>query len=259
MGLTRRARAYLNAVYFGSGLRGRRLRWALLVLDVLVVGFFLVTTFTGVAGTILYVEYALGGLLLLDFAARCFAARDRLGFLLTPLVLVDLAIILSLFVPALTENLAFLRVLRALRLVRSYSVLRELRGTFVFFRRNEEIIFSALNLFVFVFVVSAVVYVLQVRTNEAIGNYMDALYFTVTTLTTTGFGDITLTGSAGRLLAVIIMIVGVSLFLRLIQTIFRPRKVRYECPDCGLARHDQDAIHCKHCGRVLHIRNLGEG
>lgn len=256
--MNREARAYLNAVYFGTGLRGRKARWGLLILDVLVVAFFLVTTFTGVAGTMLYVEYGLGVLLLVDFAARCFAATDRLGFMLRPLVLVDLAIILSLFAPALTENLAFLRVLRALRLIRTYSVLRQLRGSFDFFRRNEEVIFSALNLFVFVFVVSAVVYVLQVRTNDAIDNYMDALYFTVTTLTTTGFGDITLTGSAGRLLAVLIMIVGVSLFLRLIQTIFRPRKVRYECPDCGLARHEQDAVHCKHCGRVLHIRNLGE-
>lgn len=253
--MSRRVRAYLNAVYFGSGSRGRTARWVLLALDVLVVGFFMVTTFTGVGGALLYVEYALGLLLLADFAGRCFASDDRLGFVLSPLVLVDLAIILSLFAPALTENLAFLRVLRALRLVRSYSVLRELRSSFGFFRRNEEVIFSALNLVVFVFVVSAVVYVLQVRTNAAIGNYMDALYFTVTTLTTTGFGDITLTGPTGRLLAVMIMIIGVSLFLRLIQTIFRPRKVRYECPDCGLSRHEPDAIHCKHCGRVLHIRN----
>lgn len=250
-------RGYLNGVYYGAGRKGRRVRWFLLVLDVAVVGFFLATTFMGVAGSLLYVEYGLGVVLLVDFVARCYASDDRLGFMLRPLVLVDLAIILSLFAPALTENLAFLRVLRALRLIRSYSVLRELRGSFAFFRRNEEVLFSGLNLLVFVFVVSAIVYVLQVRTNPAIGNYLDALYFTVTTLTTTGFGDITLPGTAGRLLAVMIMIVGVSLFLRLLQTIFRPRKVRYECPGCGLTRHDPDAVHCKHCGGLLHIRSEG--
>ena len=93
--------------------------------------------------------------------------------------------------------------------------------------------------------------------NDSINNYIDALYFTITTLTTTGFGDVILVGSTGRLLAVVIMIVGVALFLRLVQTIFRPSKVKYECPDCGLSRHELDAIHCKHCGRQLRIRTEG--
>jgi len=53
------------------------------------------------------------------------------------------------------------------------------------------------------------------------------------------------------------MIFGISLFLRLLQTIFRPEKVRYECPVCGLNRHDNDAVHCKHCGTVLHITTEG--
>jgi voltage-gated potassium channel len=55
------------------------------------------------------------------------------------------------------------------------------------------------------------------------------------------------------------MIVGISLFVRLVQTILRPTKVRYECPTCGLTRHDLDAVHCKHCGHELHIRTEGLG
>ena len=126
-----------------------------------------------------------------------------------------------------------------------------------FFRRNEETIQSGVNLGVFVFIMTALVYVLQVNTNPQITNYIDALYFTVTALTTTGFGDITLTDTTGRILSVVIMVFGVALFLRLIQTIFRPTRVIFDCPDCGLHRHDADAIHCKHCGRVLNIANEG--
>jgi len=137
-------------------------------------------------------------------------------------------------------------------------VLRDLRDRFRFFKRNEEIIQSIINLVVFVFVITALVYVSQVNVNPDIRTYVDALYFTVTTLTTTGFGDVTLKGSGGRLLTVIIMVFGVALFLRLLQTIFRPAKVRYECPDCGLKRHDPDAVHCKHCGRTIHIETEGE-
>ena len=104
---------------------------------------------------------------------------------------------------------------------------------------------------------TALVHATQFGRNPEIRNYADALYFTVTTLTTTGFGDITMEDTAGRLLAVLIMIFGVSLFIRLAQTLFRPTKVQFECPDCGLMRHDADAVHCKHCGKVLHIESEG--
>ena len=77
------------------------------------------------------------------------------------------------------------------------------------------------------------------------------------TLTTTGFGDITLTGDVGRLLTVFIMIVGVALFLRLAQAIFRPQKISYVCDECGLNRHETDAVHCKHCGEPIKIETEG--
>ena len=98
---------------------------------------------------------------------------------------------------------------------------------------------------------TGMIFVTQHRSNPEVSNYADALYFAVTALTTTGFGDILLTGTAGRLLAVIVMIAGVTLFLRLAQVLFRPRRVRHACPICGLDRHDADAIHCNECGTTL--------
>lgn len=250
-------RSTLKEIYEGDSHRARRARWFLLGFDIVVILFFIITTFMPYERWIITIDYGIGTILLADYLARGWASDDRIAYLRRPFTILDLAVILSLFAPALVESFAFLRVMRTLRLLRSYHVLAELRESSRFFVRNEEIIFSAVNLLVFVFVVSALVYVLQVRSNPDIENYVDALYFTVTTLTTTGFGDITLDGSVGRILAVLIMFVGVSLFLRLIQTIFRPVKVRYDCPDCGLKRHDPDAVHCKHCGRLLPIPNEG--
>jgi len=250
-------RALLRSVYEGDTPGARRARWILVAFDIAVIIFFVVTTFLPHDRWVIVTDYVLGAVLLVDYFARWWASDDRVAYITRPVTVLDLAVIISLFAPAMFESFTFLRVVRTLRLLRSYHVLSELRGSSKFFARNEEIIFSAINLLVFVFVVSALVYVLQVRSNPDIENYIDALYFTVTTLTTTGFGDITLHGSVGRMLAVLIMFVGVSLFLRLIQTIFRPTKVRYDCPDCGLKRHDPDAVHCKHCGRVLPIPSEG--
>ena len=196
-------------------------------------------------------------LLLIEFAARLYAERSRRKALLSFTALADIVVILSLLLAAFAENLAFLRIVRALRLLRSYHLLRDLRNDSPWFRLHEDVIQRTVNLGVFIFIVTSVVYVTQHEINAKISNYIDALYFTITTLTTTGFGDVTLEGPVGRLIAIVIMFIGVGLFLRLLQAVFRPNKVRFECPDCGLLIHDADAVHCKHCGRVMHIPDEG--
>lgn len=244
-------------IYYGLSPRALRAQYLFLGFDLLVISYFVVTTFLEPYDWIITVDIIIGVILLVDFLCRLAAQRDRGAFLVKPMTIIDFIVIVSLFVPALIGNFAFLRLVRSLRLLRSYIVARELRRYSRFFAKNEDVIFSALNLLVFIFVVTATVYEFQVPVNDSINNYVDALYFTITTLTTTGFGDVILVGSTGRLLAVVIMIVGVALFLRLVQTIFRPTKVKHECPDCGLSRHELDAIHCKHCGRQLRIRTEG--
>lgn len=248
---------FCREFFYGNGELGVRGRYIMLVLDIAIVVYFLGTTFLELAPWIVATDIVIGVILCFELAGRIIADTDRIGLLSKPLALLDIVIILSLFVPWVFGSFAFLRVVRALRILRSYTMLRQLKQKFPFFARNEEVFFSALNLLIFIFVITAFVYVLQSGENETIANYVDALYFTITTLTTTGFGDIVLVGDLGRLLSIIIMIVGVALFFRLAQTIFRPSKVRYECPQCGLTRHDLDAVHCKHCGHELHIRTEG--
>jgi voltage-gated potassium channel len=251
-------RRRLRELYFGHDETAFRWRMALVFVDVVLLAYFVATTFIEQQTWLVYIDYLIGVYLLAEWTARLIASRDRVTYLTQPLSVIDFAVALSLFAPAVTEELIFLRVLRALRLLRSYHVIAQLRQRITFFARHEHVIFSATNLLVFIFIVSSAVFALQARANDAINDYIDALYFTITTLTTTGFGDITLTGQSGRLLSVVIMIVGLALFLRLLQAVFRPPKVDFECPDCGLSRHDSDAIHCKHCGRMLQIRTDGQ-
>lgn len=248
---------FCREFFYGTGGLGLRGRYVLLAVDSFIILYFIGSTFLPFDATIRITDGIIGVILIAELVGRVIADEDRFALLSRPMTLLDFAIIISLFVPEQLGNFAFLRIIRAMRVFRSYYVTQELRQHFGFFKRNDEVIFSALNLLVFIFVVTAFVFVLQQKDNESISNYLDALYFTVTTLTTTGFGDVILVGSQGRVLAIVIMFVGVALFIRLVQTIFRPNKVRYECPRCGLTRHEFDAVHCKHCGHELHIRTEG--
>ena len=253
-----RAKKFCYEFFYGTCEFGIRARYAMLVLDTVILLYFVVSSFWEYDNDLILVtDRVIGLILLAEFGGRLIADDDRIGFLTKPLTLLDIAIVVSLFLPEQIGNFVFLRVVRAMRIFRSYYVTRQLKQHVPFFARNAEVIYSTVNLVVFIFVVTAFVFVWQQESNDSINNYVDALYFTITTLTTTGFGDVTLVGSHGRLLAIVVMIVGVALFIRLVQTVFRPNKVRYECPRCGLIRHDLDAVHCKHCGHELHIRTEG--
>jgi voltage-gated potassium channel len=251
-----RFRAELRRLFYGHRPAAVAFQAGLLTLDLAAIAYFLATTFIADAPWIRAVDLLLGALLALEFLGRMLAHRHPMRFLDNGAALLDLVVIASLFLSALLGNLAFLRVLRTVRLLRSYNVLGQLKKLSPAVRRNEEVILAALNLAVFVVMVSSLVYVTQRGINEKVTNFVDALYFTVTTLSTTGFGDITLEATHGRLLSVAMMIVGISLFLRLAQAVFRPGgKVRHPCPRCGLQRHDADAVHCKACGLLLNIPN----
>lgn len=247
----------LRELYEQDTPRGIRFRYGLLAFDLLVILFLIVSSFFHGTPLTETLDAIFGVVILIDFTARMIISKSRGRELMQPAGIADLIVILSLLAPVLGENFAFLRVARSLRLFRSYQLVARLRKDFPAFRRNQDIIVGAMNLFIFIFIMTAVVFETQAHTNPAITNYSDALYFTVTTLTTTGFGDITLPGTTGRLLSVLIMIFGVSHFIRLIQVTFRPAKLHHDCPQCGLSRHDSDAVHCKHCGRVLKIPSEG--
>lgn len=243
--------------YDGDTARAHRFRYWLLIFDLFTIGFLVATSFTSHSRNVEIIDAGVGLVLLVEFLARLWIARSRTKFLLNPFGIADIIVIVSLLAPIVGEGLAFLRVARLLRLLRSYQLVQRLRQDSLFFRRNELTLLSAINLAVFLFVMTAIVYETQHYTNPRIANYVDALYFTVTALTTTGFGDIVLEGTPGRLISVVIMIFGVSLFLRLVQVMLRPSKVQHRCPDCGLNRHDHDAVHCKACGRLLNIEDEG--
>ncbi|WP_353471163.1 potassium channel family protein [Salipiger sp. H15] len=248
----------LRELYEGDSDEAHRFRYVLLGFDIFTVLFVIATSFTSHGRIVEIFDIAFGLVILADFLARLWIAPKRPAFLFSPATLADLVSMVSFLAPLAGEGLGFLRVLRTLRLLHTYQLSKRLREDFRFFRQNEDVLVAVVNLMVFLFVMTGLVYALQYKTNPDINNYADALYFTVTTLTTTGYGDITLEGSWGRVISVVVMICGVTLFLRLAQVLFRPPKVRKTCETCGLRLHDADAIHCKHCGEIIRIETEGQ-
>ena len=249
---------FLFWLYEGFGTAPFAFRWALLIFDLLTIGYFLWAPFEARGKTHGAIDFAIGAIIALDLLARFYIARHKGRFLVNWRNWADMVVVITMFAPLLVSNFAFLRILRAVRAVRAFTFVKRIKVVTPFFLRHETIIDKVTNLIVFVFIMAALVYATQVGRNPGVHSYIDALYFTMTTLTTTGYGDILMQGKAGKILAVAIMGLGLTLFLQLLRAIIEPdHKVDLECPDCGLTRHDRDAIHCKHCGRVIHIETPG--
>jgi len=247
----------LRYYYDSETVDGVRFRYALLAFDILTILFIVATSFRPRTTVLEWMDAIFGVVILADFSARLLISRQRLRDLLHPATWADIAAIVSFLAPLVGEGAGFLRILRTLRLLHTYQLLARLRADSDYFRRNEEVILAVVHLSVFIFVMTGIVYETQHFSNPQIVNYADALYFTVTALTTTGFGDITLPGTLGRLISVVIMILGVTLFFNLARALLQPHKVRFLCPTCGLMRHDPDAVHCKACGEILNIPDEG--
>lgn len=246
------ARETMAELYGGRTRRASRFRYTLIGLDVITVVFFIVTVPLARNTPIAVAEAVIGALILTDLGLRLWIAPDRWRSLWQLHTAADLVVVVSLVAePLLGLNLAFLKALRTLRLVHSWRVVQDLRRDTAFFRDHERGIVASVDLFAFIFVATSAVYVVHFDAEPGLHAYVDALYFTVATLTTTGYGDITMTSPGGKLVAVAMMIVGVALFFRLARALFEAGRVRVRCGGCGLDRHDADAAHCKRCGAAV--------
>jgi voltage-gated potassium channel len=251
-----RLRARLRYLYHGSQPPAVRFRLTVIAVDFTIIAFFLASPILKNMGWAFYVlDYLIAALLAADLAARAYAYSDIRDWLKKPIVWLDLFVLATLLFPIWLFNLGFLRLLRLWTLLNSDFFWRTV-GSRYDDTRVEAVVRALSGLVTFVFVVTGFVYATFLG-HDGISGYVDALYFTVATLTTTGFGDVTLPGSAGRLLSIAIMLVGITLFLRLAQAIIKPHKVRHPCDRCGLQTHEPDAVHCKACGNLLCIPDEG--
>jgi voltage-gated potassium channel len=145
---------------------------------------------------------------LIDFSIRFYKAESKWKFMQWGWI--DLVASIPAF--------DFMRVGRALRLIRLLRILRAFRSTrhlvqHVFKRRTKGALWSAALIAILMIIFSSIA-ILQVETDPA-GNIKtaeDALWWSYVTITTVGYGDRYPVTSEGRVIASILMTVGVGLF-----------------------------------------------
>ena len=131
----------------------------------------------------------------------------RVGYLVRPIMLVDILAVLALF-----PELRGLRALRLLRLLRTSRVFRYRNPFAIVVQSLEEnsllfgLAFSVLGVATLLGGVS--MYLVEFRVNPDIGSVWDGMWCGLVTITTVGFGDITPVTGLGRIIAAGMMVAG---------------------------------------------------
>lgn len=251
-----RLRTFLRRIEHGRDSWSLKWQAFFAAVDIGILAFFLLGPYLRRSETYLVIDYLIAAWIGCELLARALAADSRRAFLRRPMTWVDIVILATLLVPDFLFNFAFLRAMRIWAIGKSPLLREALRHAG--YLHYRDVVRACLNVLVFLFMVTGFVYTTFFYGRRGDEGFVDALYFTVATITTTGFGDIVLPGTLGKITSVVTMIVGISLFVRLAQAVVRPYKVSFACPACGLQRHDTDAVHCKACGQLLNIPDFEE-
>jgi len=248
-------RQVLRRLDRADGRQAVAFRLVFAAIDVAILAFFLLGPYLRSGPSYLIIDYAIAVWIAAEMVGRAIAAASVREWIRRPMTWIDFVVLATLLLPDLLFNFAFLRIMRFWAIGTSPLLKDLLRKAG--YLHLLDVVRAVINLLVFLFMATGFVYTSFFYNREGGEGFVDALYFTVATVTTTGFGDITLPGTLGKLTSVVTMIVGISLFVRLAQAVVRPHKVTYPCHRCGLQRHDADAVHCKACGDVLNIPDEG--
>lgn len=191
-----------------------------------------------------------------EYVIRLWSAENKIKYIFSFYAIIDLMAMLPYFIGLV--DISFIRILRWFRILR---LIRFIDKKFLLdgITSEDTIIFSRIlfTLFAIIFVFSGLIYQVEHPVNPKVySTFLDAFYFSVVTMTTVGFGDITPISELGRLLTVLMILTGVALvpwqvgdlIKRLVK---KTNQVEVVCAGCGLAFHDADAGFCKRCGTKL--------
>jgi len=132
--------------------------------------------------------------------------RKKLEYVTSPFAIIDLLAILPAYRP--------LRILRVFMLFRLFKVLRYTKSVNNFLAILKTKKFELITLLMLVgfitFIGGAVIYVFEYQQNPNIHSFFDAIYWSLITISTVGYGDISPVTSQGRILTMFLILAGIA-------------------------------------------------
>lgn len=210
-------------------------------------------------------EYLLTAFFTFEYLARLYCSPKPKAYAMSFFGIIDLLSILPMYLGFFLHGARFMIVLRSFRLIRVFRIFK----LFSFLQEGYLLLesikqsfrkISVFFLFVLIIVICLGTVMYMVECDAPGTQFTDiptSIYWSVVTMTTVGYGDITPVTTAGRFFSAIVMLLGYTIIAvptgivsaSMIQA--SQDAANRVCPNCGKAGHDATATHCKYCGSEL--------
>lgn len=212
-------------------------------------------------------EWAFTIIFTIEYILRLYCVYRPVKYAASFFGIIDLLAILPTYISLFIYGTQYLLVIRALRLLRVFRIFK--LGHFL---SEGEVIIRALKasrakitvfltfILLLVTIIGSVMYLVEGGQNESFSSIPRAIYWTIVTLTTVGYGDITPVTELGQFLSAFIMLLGYAIIAvptgivsaEMVASVRQvPRNNTQACRYCGREGHSDDAVYCKYCGERL--------
>ncbi|MES2487652.1 MAG: ion transporter [Bacteroidota bacterium] len=214
--------------------------------------------------TLAIIEWAITILFTIEYILRMIAVREPLRYIFSFYGIIDLLATIPKYVGLLFPGSGFLIAIRAVRLLRVFRILKLTRFVgagdqlLVALRKSQvKIAVFLFSVIVLCVIMGTLMYMIE-GPESGFTSIPISVYWTIVTLTTVGFGDITPITPLGQLLSVIIMIMGYGIIAvptGLVTAQFMNAEIPHlntqVCPNCAANQHRDNANYCYNCGTLL--------
>jgi voltage-gated potassium channel len=235
-----------------------------ILLSIIVVMLDSVSSFAAIYGDLFYtLEWIFTILFTVEYFLRLICVGRPIRYATSFFGIIDLLAILPTYLGLLLPGGRYLVVIRGLRLLRVFRVLKLaqyigeadllIRALRASRRKITLFLFTVLTLVV---ILGSLMYVIE-GAESGFTSIPRSIYWAIITLTTVGYGDIVPETNLGQALASVIMIIGYSIIA--VPTGIVTSEITYAskyfkgrvCQNCSFEGHDIDAKFCKRCGAKL--------
>ena len=200
----------------------------------------------------------------IEYIARLYCSPHPILYARSFYGVVDILSIVPSYLTMIYSGAQYFLIIRLLRVMRLFRVLKLLRYsgdanilTRSMWQSRRKILIFLFTVMIFAILFGAFMFLIEGPEN-GFSSIPESIYWAIVTITTVGYGDITPHTPLGKLLASLVMILGYSIIAvptgiltaELANEIRLDRSNR-DCDHCGRSGHDNDAIHCKFCGKIV--------
>ncbi|PCJ38025.1 MAG: ion transporter [Cellvibrionales bacterium] len=211
-----------------------------------------------------YIEWFFTLLFTVEYFLRIYISHRPWRYVFSFFGLVDLISIIPSYLALMVAGANYLLLIRMLRVLRVFRVLKLVRYmeeasvlTRSLYLARRKILVFFVTVIVLSFIFGCLMFVVE-GPEHGFTSIPKSIYWTIVTITTVGYGDITPQTVLGQFISTIAMLLGYSIIaiptgIITAELASEMSRVRCErsCHNCGRASHEADAHHCRHCGAGL--------